>query len=69
MPPLSLGNVLRYPLPFLSRLYSVLEGLEQLEEQLEAMFEKRTLNSIDASPKSRSYDIYKYYFLVSFYMI
>ena len=44
MPPLSLGHVLRYPLPSLGRLYSVLKGLEQLEEQLEAMFEKRTLN-------------------------
>ena len=45
MLPLSLGYVLRSPLPFLGRLHgSVLEGQEQLEEQLEAMFEKRTLN-------------------------
>ena len=33
-----------YPLPSLGRLYSVLKGQEQLEEQLEAMFEKLTLN-------------------------
>ena len=44
MSPLSLGYVLKSPLPSLGRLYSVLEGQEQLEEQLEAMFEKRTLN-------------------------
>ena len=44
MPPLSLGYVLKSPLPFLGRLYSALEDQEQLEEQLEAMFEKRTLN-------------------------
>ena len=29
---------------YAQRLYSVLEGQEQLEEKLEAMFEKRTLN-------------------------
>ena len=44
MPPQSLGYVLKYPLPTIGRLYSVLEGQEQLEEQLEAMFDKRTLN-------------------------
>ena len=47
MPPLSLGYVLKYPLPSLGRLCSVLESLEgqeQLEEQIEAMFENRTLN-------------------------
>ena len=61
---LSLGYVLKYPLPSLGRLCSVLEGQEQLEEQIEAMFEKRTLNWIDASPKS----LY-ILFLVSFFVI
>ena len=46
MPPLSLGYVLKSPLPSLGQLYPVLEGQEQLEEQLEAtfVFENRTSN-------------------------
>ena len=36
--------------------YYVLEGQEQLKEQLEVMFKKR--NWIDALPKSRSYNFY-----------
>ena len=44
MPPPSLGDVLKSPLPSLGGLYSVLEGQEQLKEQLEVMFKKRTLN-------------------------
>ena len=44
MPPPSPGYVLKSPLPSLGQLYSVLEGQEQLEEQLEVMFKKRTLN-------------------------
>ena len=43
MPPPSLGYVLKFPLPSLGRLYSVLEG---------------QLNWIDALPKSRSYNFY-----------
>ena len=43
MPPLSRGYVLNSPLPSLGRLYSVLDR-EQLKEQLEVMFKKRTLN-------------------------
>ena len=31
MPPPSLGYVLKFPLPSLGRLYSVLEGQEQLK--------------------------------------
>ena len=58
MPPPSLGYVLKFPLPPLGRLYSVLEGQEQLKEQLEVMFRKRTLNWIDALPKSRSSNFY-----------
>ena len=58
MPPPSLGYVLKFPLPSLDRLYSVLEGQEQLKEQLEVMFKKRTLKWIDALPKSRSYNFY-----------
>ena len=58
MPPPSLGYVLKFPLPSLGRLYSVLEGQEQLTEQLEVMFKKRTLNWVDALPKSRSYNFY-----------
>ena len=44
MPLLSLGYVLKSPLRSLDRLYSVLAGKEQLEGQLVAMLEKRTLN-------------------------
>ena len=43
IPPPSLGYVLKSPLPSLDRLYSVLEGQEQLKEQLEVI-KKRTLN-------------------------
>ena len=55
MPPPSLGYVLKFPLPSSGRLY-VLEGQEQLKEQLQVMFKKRTLNWIDSLPKSRSYN-------------
>ena len=61
MPLPSLRYVPKFPLPPLGRLYSVLEGQEQLKEQLEAMFKKRTLNWIDALPKSRSYDFYIFF--------
>ena len=37
-------HVLKSPLPSLGRLFSVLEGREQLKEQLVVMFKKRTLN-------------------------
>ena len=57
MPPPSLGYVLKFPLLSLGRLYSVLEGQEQLKEQLEVMFKKRTLNWIVSLPKSRSYNV------------
>ena len=63
MPPLSLGYFPKFPLPSLSRLYSVLEGQEQLKEQLEVMFKNWTLNWIDALPKSRSYNFYKFLFI------
>ena len=63
MPPLSLGYVPKFPLPSLGWLYSVLEGQEQLKEQLEAMFKKWTLNWIDALPKSRSYNFYNFLFI------
>ena len=50
----------------LGRLYSVLEGHEQLKEQLEVMFKKRTLKLIDSLPKSRSYIFFIiFYFLFS----
>ena len=62
MPPPSLGYVPKFPLPSLGRLYSVLEGQEQLKEQLEVMFKKRTLNWIDALPKSRSYNFYNFFY-------
>ena len=64
MPPPSLGYVPKFPLPALGRLYSVLEGqeLEQLKEQLEVMFKKRTLNWIDALPKSRSHNFNNFLF-------
>ena len=44
MPPPSRGYVLKSPLPSLGRLFSVLEGREQLKEQLVIMFKKLTLN-------------------------
>ena len=44
MQPPSRGYVLKSPLPSLGQLYSVLEGREQLKEQLEVMFKERTLN-------------------------
>ena len=44
MPQPSRSYVLKSPLPSLGRLYSVLEGREQLKQQLEEMFKKRTLN-------------------------
>ena len=44
MPPPSRVYVLESPLPSLGRLGSVLEGREQLKEQLDVMFKKRTLN-------------------------
>ena len=44
MPPPSRGYVLKSPLPSLGQLYSVLEGREQLQQQLEVMFKERTLN-------------------------
>ena len=58
MQPPSLGYVPKFPLPSLGRLYSVLEGQEQLKEQLEVMFKKRTLKWIDSLPKSRSYNFF-----------
>ena len=61
MPPPSLGYVPKFPLPSLGRLYSVLEGQEQLKQQLGVMFKKRTLNWIDALPKSRSYNFYNFF--------
>ena len=39
MPPSSRGYVLNSPLRSLGRLYSVLEGREQLKEQLKVMFQ------------------------------
>ena len=39
MPPPSRGYVLKSPLPSLDQLYSVLEGREQLKEQLEVIQE------------------------------
>ena len=63
MPPPSLGCVLKSPLPSLGRLYSVLEGQEQLKEQLEVMFKKWTLNQIGGLPKSRSHNFYIYMFI------
>ena len=62
MPPPSLGYVLKFPFPSLGRLYSVLEGQEELKEQLEVMFKKQTLNWIDALPKSRSYNFNNFLF-------
>ena len=62
MPPPSLGYVLKFPLPSLGPLYSVLEGQEQLKEQLEVMFKKRTW--IDALPKSRSYSFYNLFLFI-----
>ena len=44
MQPPSRGYVLKSPLPSLGKLYSVLEGREQLKEHLEVMFKERTLN-------------------------
>ena len=42
MPPPSRGYVLKSPLPSLGRLYSVLEGREQLKEQLKVIFKRWT---------------------------
>ena len=64
MPPPSLGYVPKFPLPSLGRLYSILEGQEQLKEQLQVMFKTRTLNWIDSLPKSRSDN----FFFIIFYL-
>ena len=53
----------KFPLLSLGRLYSVLEGQEQLKQQFEVMFKKRTFNWIDALPKSRSYNFYNFLFI------
>ena len=58
MPPPSHGYVLKSHLPSLGRLYSVLEGRQQLKEQLELMFKGRTLNKIDTMLKFRSNNLY-----------
>ena len=53
----------------LGRLYSVLEGREQLKEQLEVIFKRRTLNKIDTVLKFRSNNFYAYIFIQYSFMI
>ena len=46
MPLPSLGYILKSPFSSFGQLYSVLEGQEQLKEQLDVMFKKQTLNQM-----------------------
>ena len=57
------------PLPSLGRLYSVLEGREQLKDQLQVIFKKWNLNYIDTVLKFRSNNFYTNIFIQYSFMV